>query len=267
MVTYGDYRTRCTDCGMWQTALCLPGQGASAADAPRSLRFRAGTRIDLDEVTSTFGMVRSGMVRQDAFARPGRRQMQGLVLPGEPLGDLLGRSPGGILTAIRDTRVCRLPVDPTQELSDCSPAFRHALLRAFSCRLSRLQTILWMRASLGTLQRVAGLLFMAQRFMPLRPRGEGQLVLEFVMPRQDAADLMGTTVESMSRATHELERRGLIRIHDARHFELCAPATLGQMSALDNDMLDALFPLPALDGGAERVPPRRVTAILSRART
>lgn len=68
------------------------------------------------------------------------------------------------------------------------------------------------------------------------------MLLKFILPRADAADLIATTVESFCRALQNLKDSGLIVIHDARHFELCDPKGLKAMSSLDDSNLVSLFP-------------------------
>lgn len=238
----------CPGCAHDGGAICRhgsgrPGRGQSLA-AGQPLRQRGVS-------PGLYGVLQSGLLRLDGVDLSGRRRMLGLVVPGEPVGDPTGgAAPESRLTAVLDARICPFSAEPAGRLIDCAPEFRHAVLRAFSARLARLQTMMWMQAMLGTTDRVAALLMMASRFMPTRPLEGGGVRIRFVMPRQDAADMIATTTESISRATHELERNGLIGIRDPATFDVFDLARLGERASLDPATLDSLFPRPVIDGVA-----------------
>lgn len=188
------------------------------------------------------GILRSGLIRMDRINARGERHMLGLVLPGEPIGELLPTRANHILTAVVASRICRFRTDEKVDFLDYAPRLRQHLMHSFSVRLARLQTILWVRASLNVNARVAALLLMAARFMAPSPLPQGGMLLHFILPRQDAADLLSTTVESFCRALRCLESDGLIAIGDPHRFELRDPAGLEGLAALDSRYLDALFP-------------------------
>jgi CRP-like cAMP-binding protein len=237
----------CGNCG-WRSRRICP-VGVDAAEGVRLLpccrRKVARGEPVLPSRTSTgagFGIVIAGLAREDRVSASATPQMLGLVLPGETVGDLPTRLPGRVLTALSDMQICHFRLSESDRLTEYHPEFRRRLLGGFSNRLDRLQTILWMRASLDTTCRVAGLLLLATHFLPTRREPNGVLRLSFHLPRRDAADLIGTTVESISRATHALARRGVIAIRDAETFDLLDTGALAEMSALDETALAALFP-------------------------
>lgn len=188
------------------------------------------------------GILRSGLLRLDRVDARGKRHMLGLVLPGEPVGELLPTRSAQAVTALVTSRICRFRTDRELDFSDFTPQLRHHLLSAFSVRLARLHSILWIRASLSVNARVAALLLIAARIAKPSPLPHGNVLLSIVLPRQDAADLLSTTVESFCRGLYGLESDGYITIHDSRHFELHDIAALERLSALDGSYLDTLFP-------------------------
>lgn len=167
--------------------------------------------------------------------------MLGLVLPGEPVGELLPTRAAHMVTALVTSRICRFRTGSGMDFTDFTPQLRHNLLSSFSVRLARLQNILWIRSSLSVNARVAALLLMASRFMEVRSVEDCAPVLNFRLPRPDAADLLATTVESFCRALYCLEAEGLIAVRDSHRFVLRDIAGLERLAALDSAYLDALF--------------------------
>ena len=188
------------------------------------------------------GILRSGLLRLDRVDARGKRHMLGLVLPGEPVGELLPTASAQAVTAVVTSRICRFRTDRERDFSDFPQQLRHHLLSSFSVRLARLHSFLWIRASLSVNARVAALLLIAARIAEPSPLPHGGALLSFVLPRRDAADLLSTTVESFCRGLYGLESDGYITIHDSRHFELRDIAGLERLSALDGSYLDTLFP-------------------------
>ena len=188
------------------------------------------------------GILRSGLLRLDKVDARGKRHMLGLVLPGEPVGELLPTASAHAVTAVVTSRICRLRTERELDFSDFTPQLRLHLLSSFSVRLARLHSFLWIRASLSVNARVAALLLIAARIAEPSPLPHGGALLSFVLPRQDAADLLSTTVESFCRGLYGLESDGYIAIRDSRHFELRDIAGLERLSALDGSYLDTLFP-------------------------
>ena len=193
------------------------------------------------------GILRAGLLRLDSVDARGKRYILGLVLPGEPVGELLPMRSAHAVTALVTSRICRFHTDREMDFSNLSPQLRHDLLRAFSVRLARLQSLLWIRASLSVNARVAALLLMGARFMDVHALANGNALLTFALSRADAAELLSTTVESLCRALHALERDGLIELRDSHHFELRDVAALERRAALDGVYLDTLFPRRPID--------------------
>ena len=68
--------------------------------------------------------------------------------------------------------------------------------------------------------------------MPWEPLPGGGGVLDLDLPRADIADLLGTTIESISRISRKFHREGLIRIVDPRRFAIPDLARLARRGSL-----------------------------------
>lgn len=227
---------------------CMVGKSGGLASTGQSLIKRVevvsvGNGLsEPSDQGQLVGILRSGLLRLDRIDSAGARHMLGLVLPGEPVGELLPTRLPHTVTALIDSRICRFRTGSDMDFSNLTPDLRRHLLQSYSVRLARLQSVLWIRTMLIVDARVAALLLMASRFMQSCPGPEGGTLLKFTLPRRDAADLLSTTVETFCRALHSLDDVGLIVIHDACHFELRDRDGLKKMSSLDESSLKALFP-------------------------
>lgn len=55
-------------------------------------------------------------------------------------------------------------------------------------------------------------------------------MIDLVMTRQDIADYLGLTIETVSRAFSKLKREGVINIHSAHTVEVLMPEVVREMA-------------------------------------
>ena len=60
-------------------------------------------------------------------------------------------------------------------------------------------------------------------------------VVEFAMQRQDIADYLGLSIETISRTFTLFRERGFINLSTTRRVEMLWPAALAQLAAADRD--------------------------------
>lgn len=75
-------------------------------------------------------------------------------------------------------------------------------------------------------ERVCFLLYQLLRRMP----GASEQSLDLPMTRQDIADYLGLTIETVSRAFTKLSERGIIAVSNIYHLEILDPDTLEQLA-------------------------------------
>lgn len=178
-----------------------------------------------------FGILVRGYLRRVHYTADGRRQIVSLTVPGETfsLQETDGR---GVLETATKAQICRIQSSSyTKALRD-SDQFRHLIFRQAQAKLDRLRDLTWALGALGPEERLAGFLVRSIGFMPWQPLPTGGGVLTIELARTDIADLLGTTLESISRISQRFHREGLIRIHDPRHFEIPDPARLAMRGAV-----------------------------------
>ena len=91
--------------------------------------------------------------------------------------------------------------------------------------------------------------------MPYTPLPEGGGLLTVELPRADIADLLGITVETISRVTRRLEAEGIIRIRTAQSFEIPDLGRLVRIGCYETTI--GLIDTPATMGHAQAAPEGR----------
>jgi CRP-like cAMP-binding protein len=162
--------------------------------------------------------IRSGILRLQRYGYDGRRQILSLFLPGEIVG-VEGEFREGVSveTATRSS-LCRIDRHKFNGMVDQNEVLRAELFRQKQDQLDRLHWLTWSLGALSAEERLCAFLALSSKFMPYHPLPDGTSVLSMCLARKDIADLLGTTVESISRIIHKLSDIGIIQIKDPAHF-------------------------------------------------
>ncbi|WP_431300562.1 Crp/Fnr family transcriptional regulator [Tabrizicola sp. BL-A-41-H6] len=164
--------------------------------------------------------IRSGILRLQRHAYDGHRQILSLFFPGEIVG-FDGEFRGEVsVEAATQSSLCRIDRRKFETLVTENDALRADFFRQKQDQLDRLHWLTWSLGALGPEERLCAFLALSTRFMPFQPLPDGTGVLSVELPRKDIADLLGTTVESISRIVHRLDEAGIIEIRDPAHFRL-----------------------------------------------
>jgi CRP/FNR family transcriptional regulator, nitrogen fixation regulation protein len=158
-----------------------------------------------DPATSVYQVI-SGTVCTAKMLRDGRRQVGGFYF----LGDVFGLEAAVKHTlaaqAITDVRV-RIVKKQTLSaiaLSDCKVA--DCLLSLTARELARKQSLALLLSRTAQERVIGFIIEMAKHGLSKGDR------IALPMTRQDIADYLGLTIETVSRILHDLERRGAIKI-------------------------------------------------------
>lgn len=178
--------------------------------------------------------IRSGILRLQRHAYDGHRQILSLFFPGEIVG--FDRQFGGEISieAATQSSLCRIDRRMFQTLVDEDSTLRADFFRQKQDQLERLHWLTWSLAALGPDERLCALLALSTRIMPYQPLSDGTGVLSVQLPRKDIADLLGTTVESISRIVHRLAGARIIEIIDPAHFRLLDLPGLAARGQIDS---------------------------------
>ena len=202
--------------------------------APLSHTLNLGTPVSYRRNSEIFGekepadsayRVISGSVRTYKILDDGRRQIGGFHLPGDIFGLLeFGDEHTFSADAITDTRVLVVKRKTLAILAGRHPAIARELF-AFSGReLQRVQDHVLLLVK-SAQERVAGFL------LEMAERACAGNVVELPMSRQDIADYLGLTIETVSRTLTVLEGAAVIELSTSRRIVLRSRSALKRLNS------------------------------------
>jgi CRP/FNR family nitrogen fixation transcriptional regulator len=176
-----------------------------------------------DEPADYLYKVVSGTVRTYKVLADGRRQIGSFYLA----GDIFGLEVGDLHTfsaeAITDSKILVIKRSSVLALAARDHAVARRLWTVTGYELQRVQDHILLLVK-SAQERVAGfLLEMAQRF-PGAP-------IELPMSRQDIADYLGLTIETVSRTLTQLENSAAISLPSSRRIEIRNRAVLKRLNS------------------------------------
>lgn len=212
----------CQTCLIRDRAIC------SSLSAPELESInRIGRRVNVHrgqtlmwegDDSSLVANVIDGVLKLSTSTADGREQIVGVVYPSDFIGRPFGSTTQHSVTALSDAQVCMFTRSAFDEFAREHPALEHKLLQRTLNELDRARH--WMlllgRKSAG--ERVATfLLEMAQRLADSNCSGiEDAQRFDLPLSRQQMADLLGLTIETVSRQLTRLRQAGIIDLPDRR---------------------------------------------------
>jgi CRP/FNR family transcriptional regulator, nitrogen fixation regulation protein len=155
----------------------------------------------------------SGSVRTYKILNDGRRQISGFYLPGDVFGLEFGDEHAFSAEAITDSKVVVVKRSALNALAERDPAIGRDLFAVTGRELRRVQDHLILLVKTARERVVSFLLEMAER-------AGAEKVVALPMPRQDIADYLGLTIETVSRTLTSLEGSAAIDILTSRRIAL-----------------------------------------------
>lgn len=162
---------------------------------------------------STFSSIyalKSGSIKTVAITADGEEQITGFYLPGEILGidGLNTHLHRTTSIALETTAVCEIPFVHLEALSLEIPELQRRCFHLMSQEISSQQQLLLMLAKKTAEERVAFFIInLSDRYARYGFKSE---VVQFPMSRQDIANFLGLTIETVSRVFNKLQQQKLI---------------------------------------------------------
>ena len=215
----------CADCNVRTRAICQP-LSETDLDAFSRLGRRqtiasGQTLMWQGDDALLVGNVIEGVLKLSSSTADGRDQTLGIMFPSDFIGRPYGRKTEHSVVALTDAKVCTFPRSAFDDFARAHPELEHRLLEHTLADLDR--TRQWMtllgRKTAGS--RVAAfLLGMAERLAANMDRSAGGHTdpIRFELPfgRQEIAELLGLTIETVSRQITRLRQEGTIETHGRR---------------------------------------------------
>ena len=212
----------CGDCPIRHRAVC------SRCDAPELAKleemkyyrsFEAGQNVvwsgdRMDFVAS----VVSGIASMTQTMEDGRRQMVGLLLP----SDFVGRPGRAVapydVTATTDLVMCCFRRKPFEDMMATTPHVAQRLLEMTLDELDAAREWMLLLGRKTAREKIASLLaILARRDTGLKAKAaKGPISFDLPLTREEMADYLGLTLETVSRQMNALKRDGVVELAERR---------------------------------------------------
>ena len=166
----------------------------------------------------------SGSVRTYKVLNDGRRQIGAFYLPGDVFGLEVGDAHTFSAEAIADSKVLVFKRSALVNLASHDSGVASELWTMTASELQRVQEHILLLIKTAQ-ERVAGFL------LEMATRGSAANEIDLPMSRQDIADYLGLTIETVSRTLTQLENTAAIAVPTSRRIVLRNRAALNRLNA------------------------------------
>lgn len=213
----------CSGCAIRHRAVCARCDADELALLEQMKYYRSyqagqtvvwsGDRMDF------VASVVTGIASLTQTMEDGRRQMVGLLLPSDFVGRP-GRSAAPYdVTATTDLVMCCFRKKPFEELIERTPHVAQRLLEMTLDELDAAREWMLLLGRKTAREKIASLLsIIARRDASLKlQQGKGRIAFDLALTREEMADYLGLTLETVSRQMSALKKEGVIVLEGKRH--------------------------------------------------
>jgi len=216
----------CENCVVRDHAIC-----AGLDDADRDALSRIGRRFTLQagqtvmwegDDSMAVANVIEGTLKLATSTGDGREQIVGVVYAADFIGRPFGARTPHSVTALTDARLCLFPRGSFDGFALRHGELQHRLLQRTLDDLDRTRAWMLLLGRKTAREKVATFLLDMGR----RLRADADGVIDLPLSRQQIADVLGTTIETVSRQMTEMKRTGMIDLVGRRGVRLVDRAAL-----------------------------------------
>lgn len=213
--------TNCDSCAVRNRAICsaLDSREISALSTiGRRRTLSAGEALIWEGEDATLvANVIEGVLKLSTTMEDGREQIVGVAYPADFIGRPFGGTAGHSVTALTDARVCLFPRADFDGFAREHPELEHKLLRQTLAELDRTRSWMVLLGRKSAEERLATfLLDMSARLASGCDIPSPLEQFELPFSRQQVADILGLTIETVSRQFTQLKRDGVIDLPSRR---------------------------------------------------
>lgn len=161
----------------------------------------------------------TGVLKLSVSTADGREQIVGIVFPSDFIGRPFGKESPYSVTALSDAEVCVFHRSTFDQFAREHPELQHKLLQRTLIELDDARQWMMLLGKKTAEERIATLLIRISE----RLSSEGCTTpafnldeFELPMDRQQMADILGLTIETVSRQLTRIKSRGVIALPDRR---------------------------------------------------
>lgn len=216
----------CGDCPIRHRAVCARCETDELARLEQIKYYRsyqAGqTVIWCGDRMEFVGSVVTGIATLTQTMEDGRRQMVGLLLPSDFVGRP-GRATAAFdVTATTDLVMCCFRKKPFEEMMAATPHIAQRLLEMTLDELDAAREWMLLLGRKTAREKIASLIAIIARrdaVLQLR-RAKGMIAVDLPLTREEMADYLGLTLETVSRQISALKKDGVIVVEGNRHVRI-----------------------------------------------
>lgn len=225
--------------GLLQELLdALPAEVSEKLLSQATPRDVADGEIILERGTRSehVGYVLDGTLAMVQILEDGKKHIVGLLVPTDIFGRLFDGPSNYRIEALSPTRILCFPRAFFEKVLQDNPLAERLFLVHLLDEVDAAREWLLLISGRKALNRLASFLTILLRRSKLKRSG-GQPVVHVPLSRKDLAHYLGARPETLSRAFHELENRGILRIVDPYHFAIVDEEGLIEASGDDLTLL------------------------------
>jgi CRP/FNR family transcriptional regulator len=217
---------QCSDCPIRHRAVCARCETDELAQLEQIKYYRsfqAGQTIVWSGDRMEFvGSVVSGIATLTQTMEDGRRQMVGLLLPSDFVGRPGRPSVAFDVTATTDLVMCCFRKKPFEDMMSSTPHIAQRLLEMTLDELDAAREWMLVLGRKTAREKIASLIaIIARREAGLHKRqAKGVLSVDLPLTREEMADYLGLTLETVSRQISALKKDGVIVLEGNRHVSI-----------------------------------------------
>lgn len=167
----------------------------------------------------------SGMLKLSTHTADGKEQILGLAYPSDFLGRPFGEKTPHGAQALIASQVCVFARADFDRFASEHPKLEHKLLERTLNELDRTRRWMLLLGRMNAEQKVAS--FLLEMSSQLTPAfADDTMALELPLTRQQIADILGLTIETVSRQLSAFRKQGLIDLPSRREVLLKDRAAL-----------------------------------------
>lgn len=221
---------RCAVCAVRDSAFCAtfaePELAALRAIGRRRTLPAGQIVVSAGDPASFCANLVSGVLKVVREEHDGRTQIVGLLFPGDLVGEPFVEEARDTLVALTEIDLCLYPRQPLETLLTHHPAATHLLLRRALATLAEARKWMLMLGRRQAPEKIAAFLLDMER--RLEPAADGGYHLP--MGRAAMGEVLGLTIETVSRQLSAMKRAGMIALPSRRHILLLDRTKLAQIA-------------------------------------
>jgi CRP/FNR family transcriptional regulator, nitrogen fixation regulation protein len=181
--------------------------------------------------TENYFLVVRGVFRAVKVTRDGRRQIFAFYMPGDMCGLEPEESHGLTIEAVNAGAIAALARQACHTRMNRDAQFNAAVFENVTRALTHAVAHMTMVGRSSAEERLAWFLSM----LSARGAGRSACSVELTMQRQDIADYLGLTIETVSRTFTHLKARGFIALPTTRRVDILRPDLVARLASADRD--------------------------------